>query len=374
MKNKRKYHIIIGSKGFFDSKIPEYTAYDDVGTFLELVKLSDAAKQNHQLFDEPVRILILKNNNYHGIVEAAHDRLGALIEELTEEDAEIYIHNPPRVLKTYLEDQFERSLIELDQEYEVYEIKRDSSIFVDKMMEISSNIIGQTNAIEEISKSLWYLTTVKREKPYVIMLYGNSSLGKTELVRQIAEKFFDGRFLEKHLSMFKNNNYSEYFFGDAPNRRSLGFDLLERESNLIFFDELDKCPEYFFSAFYTLFDNAEFKDATYDADVSGIVIVLTSNYHTEDEMKKHLGLPIFYRIDKMIHFEDFNCDTIYTIVKNEIEARKTEYDGKLTPEMVYAAVSPFISTKNENARTVKYKVQRVIEELLFEEVRDKMNN
>lgn len=112
------------------------------------------------------------------------------------------------------------------------------------------------------------------------MLYGNSSLGKTELVREIAEKFFGGKYLEKHLSMFKNNNYSEYFFGDAPNRRSLGYDLLERESNLIFFDELDKCPEHFFSAFYTLFDNVQFKDATYDVDVSGTVIILTSNYHT----------------------------------------------------------------------------------------------
>ena len=33
-----------------------------------------------------------------------------------------------------------------------------------------------------------------------------------------------------------------------------------------------------------------------------------------------------------------------------------------------------ISTTNENARTVKYKVQRVLEELLFEEIREKMNN
>lgn len=178
--------------------------------------------------------------------------------------------------------------------------------------------------------------------------------------------------LEKHLSMFKNNDYSEYFFGDAPNRRSLGFDLLERESNLVFFDELDKCPEHFFSAFYTLFDNTQFKDATYDADVSGIVIVLTSNYQTEEEMKKQLGLPIFYRIDKLIHFDDFSCDTIYKIVQNEILARKDEYDTKLTPEMVYAAVSPLISTSGENARTIKYKVQQVIEELLFQEVLEKM--
>lgn len=241
---------------------------------------------------------------------------------MTTDYAEIYVHNPPRVLMEYLEDQKKRALITLDVVSEKYEIKRDSNMFVNNIKEISSNIFGQQTAIEEISKSLWYLTSVEREKPYVIMLYGNSSLGKTELVRQVAEKFFEGKCLEKHLSMFKNNNYSEYFFGDAPNRRSLGFDLLEGESNLIFFDELDKCPEYFFSAFYTLFDNVQFKDATYDVDVSGIVIVLTSNYHTEEEMQKLLGLPIFYRIDKFIHFDDFDTDTIYEIVQNEILVRK----------------------------------------------------
>ena len=356
MEDKRKYHIIIGSKAYFDASLPDFTEDDEVDTFLELVKLSDAAKQSRYTFDQYASTLIVKNNNYHGIVETAHDRLGSLIEDLTTDDAEIYIHNPPRVLKEYLEDQYKRSLIELDVTSEEYEIKRDSEMFVENIASISSNLFGQANAIAEISKSLWYLTTVKREKPYVIMLYGNSSLGKTELVREISKKFFGSKCLEKHLSMFKNNNYSEYFFGDAPNRKSLGFDLLERESNLIFFDELDKCPEHFFSAFYTLFDNTLFKDATYDADVSGIVIILTSNYQTEDEMKKQLGLPIFYRIDKLIHFDDFSCDTIYAIVKSEIEARKSEYEDKLTSEMVYAAVSPLVSATGENARTIKYKV------------------
>lgn len=373
MDNKRKYHLIIGSKAFFDAKLPEFSEDDNVDTFLELVKLSDAAKQSRYTFDQFADILIVKNDNYHGIVDAAHDRLGPLIEDLTNDDAEVYVHNPPRVLMEYLEDQYKRSLIELEITPEEYHIKRDPTMFVENIRSISANLYGQQAAIEEISKSLWYLTTVKREKPYVIMLYGNSSLGKTELVREVSKKFFDGKCLEKHLSMFKNNNYSEYFFGDAPNRRSLGFDLLERESNLIFFDELDKCPEHFFSAFYTLFDNIQFKDATYDADVSGIVIIMTSNYQTKDEMKKQLGLPIFYRIDKMIHFDDFGCDTIYAIVKNEIETRKDEYEGKLTPDMVYAAVSPLISASGENARTIKYKVQQVIEELLFQEILEQMS-
>lgn len=373
MENKRKYHIIVGSKAFFDATLPMFDEDDAVDTFLELVKLSDTAKQNHRAFDAHADILILKNNNYHGIVDAAHDRLGPLIEDLTTEDAQIYVHNPPRVLKEYLEGQSARDLIKLEIIKETYSIEHNSALFVDRMREISLNIVGQQTAIKEISKSLWYLTTVNRAKPYVIMLYGNSSLGKTELVREIASKFFAGKCLEKHLSMFKNNNYSDYFFGDAPNRRSLGFDLLERESNLIFFDELDKCPEHFYSAFYTLFDNVLFKDATYDADVTGTVIVLTSNFHTEDEMKKQLGLPIFYRIDKFIHFDDFDCSTIYTIVQNEISNREDEYVDKLTPELVYAAVSPMISTSGENARTIKYKVQQVIEELLFKEVLEKLS-
>lgn len=372
MENKRKYHIIIGSKAFFDEKLPSFTEDDNVNTFLELVKLSDNAKQKGYQFDDFADNLIIKNNNYHGIVDAAHDRLGPLIEDLTTDSADIYVHNPPRVLREYLDDQYKRSIIELEIVPEEYVMQRDTTMFAKNINSISSNILGQKMAIEEVSKSLWYLTTVKRKKPYVIMLYGNSSLGKTELVKEISSKFFDGKCLEKHLSMFKNNNYSEYFFGDAPNRKSLGFDLLERESNLIFLDELDKCPEHFFSAFYTLFDSTLFKDATYDVDVSGVVIILTSNYQTEDEMKQQLGLPIFYRIDKMIHFNDFGSDIIYKIVKKEIDLRKDEYIEKITPEMVYAAVSPLISAKGENARTIKYKVQQVIEQLLFQEVLEEL--
>ncbi len=114
MKNKRKYHIIIGSNAYFDKNLPDFSEGDGVATFLELVKLSDATRQNQRLFNQHASKLIVKNNNYHGIVEAAHDRLGPLIEDLTTDDAEIYIHNPPRVLKEYLENQYKRALIEFD--------------------------------------------------------------------------------------------------------------------------------------------------------------------------------------------------------------------------------------------------------------------
>lgn len=373
----RIYKIVIGSSSYFDKALDEaYSIIDEknvkIPSFLELIRIFDAQKQSGNTDTVETPLLFIRNNDYNSIVNAAHDRLGPLIEDITHDKELILIHNPPRVLYEYLQDKKARNLITLEEDREEYSIQKEPEKFKENILRISDAIVGQDRAIIEISKSLWYLISVQRKKPYVIMLYGNSSLGKTELVREIAKHFFEGKVLEKHLSMFKNNNYSDYFFGEEPNRRSLGFDLLERTSNLIFLDELDKCPEFFYSAFYTLFDNVEFKDATYDVDISGAIIILTSNYLSEDEMKQHLGMPIFYRIDKMIKFEDFSPQTIYEITMKEIEARKEEYGDMISPERIYEIVSKEISTKNENARTIKFKVQQVIENLLFKEVENSL--
>lgn len=376
----RKYKVIIGSKAFYENHVSQFQSdllregkTIKIDNFLELVRLFDERKQlGHQFTDDnKASFMLLKNDNYCGIVESAHDRLGSLIEEITTYDAIIYVHNPPTTLDTYLNGLYERGKIDLSYEKEIYDIKREPDNFSNNIAQIKENIFGQHEAIEEISKSMWYITAVNRKKPYVVMLYGGSSLGKSELVREIAEKFFDSKVLEKHLSMFKNDIYSYYFFGDRPNRKSLGFDLLERESNLVFFDELDKCPEHFYSAFYTLFDNTVFSDATYDLDISGLLIVLTSNFMNLNEMKNHLGLPIFYRIDKFIHFNDFSEKTIYDITMSEIKAHVKECGGSFSAGEIYKRVCPDIQASGENARTIKNKVQAAIEKMFFEEVENR---
>ena len=100
--------------------------------------------------------------------------------------------------------------------------------------------------------------------------------------------------------------------------------------------------------------------------MSGTLIILTANYNSLEDMKKHLGLPIFYRIDKFIKFEDFESSTIYAIVKKEISSRKKELGDLLDEELIYSKVSMLVNTQGENARTIKSKVQGIIEELLFE--------
>ena len=366
--NKRKYIVIIGSKNYFEENIPD--KYKNIKfSFMELIKLSDNAKTNNIIFNEQSEILILRNDNYHGITEQAHDRIGQLLEELTCDDATIYIHNPTLVLHQYLENLSNNDYIDIKYLKEEYYINKNENEFVNNIKEISKSIIGQEDALIEISKSMWYLTRTNRKKPYVIMLYGDSSLGKTELVREIASKFYNNKFLEQHLSMYKNDRYSDYFFGEKPNRKTLGYDLLGRESNLIFFDELDKCPEYFYSAFYTLFDNEVFTEASYKVDISSLFIILTSNYKNKDEMKDRLGLPIYNRIDKFIQFNDFNVETIKKITLQEIKNRSNEFKEICSEEEIFKEVSKLIEVENENARTIKCKIQSVIENKLFESVK-----
>lgn len=369
----RIINIVTGSKAFFQEKIKDLS---NAVSFLDLIKLSDAYHGKNQVFpdDRKAELMILRNDNYHGITEQANDRLGNLIYDLTTDDSTIWIHNPPSNLLFFLNNQKNASEIELHTFPQLHDIVRDRDKYLQGIAAIKANIIGQDHAIIEISKTLRYLTTVKRKKPYVVMLYGNSSIGKTELVREIAKNFFSNQLLEQHLSMFKSNANGDYLFGDKPNRRSIGFDLLERESNLIFLDEFDKCADFFYSVFYTLFDNTVFKDAVYEVDVSGALIILTSNYSNEDEMKERLGLPIFYRIDKFIHFEDFDSETIFKIVQKELDDKYDEYKQYFSKEEIYALVSRRILNTGENARTIKNKIQAVIEEQLFEKFLENTEN
>ena len=330
----RTFNVIIGSRNFFDDCVKDVENNADY--FIDLVKLSDNLRNTRRPFDEDdkAEILIIKNDSYNGITEAANDRIGALIYELTLEDAVIWVHNPPSNLLRYLNSQESMRQIDIRFIRQEYDLERDKNKYVKAIESIQRKIIGQNQAV-------------------------------TELVREIAKNFFNDKFFEKHLSMFRNTANYDYLFGDKPNRRTLAFELLERESNLIFLDEIDKCADIFHSVFYTLFDNTVFMDSSYEVDISGILVILTSNYSDEEEIKEKLGLPIFYRIDKFIHFYDFSSETIYSIVRKEIDDRYEEYKEFLTKDEIYQKISKQIMTTGENARTIKYKIQTAIEELLF---------
>lgn len=369
----RKYIIIKGSEVFFDRtlrEIEEDYFSDENSDFLENVKQSDSMMKTGNYKKISREFLFIKNHHYHGINAEAHHRIGKLIEDYTSDNSTIVVHNPTRTLMDYINNKLDDEQVEADIIVENHIMIRDASIFQKNISRINDKVFGQEYAVKEITKTLWYLTKIERELPYVIMLYGDSGVGKTEMVREVSKYFFENKMLEKHLSMFQNEAYSDYFFGEKPTSKTLSYELFSRESNLIFLDELDKCPKHFHSAFYTLFDNTEFSDSSYNVDISKTIIFLTSNYRSQTEMLNELGAPIYYRIDKFISFKEFELNTIKQILEREVNQREKEYKDIFTKEQLLEVAKTQIKQTGENGRTIKQKVQKVIEEILFEELQD----
>lgn len=359
----RRYHVLNGSPSYFDDQLSALNIQGD-----EMSQKVLEFDQQRILGTKFILsdCLIVRNNHYLNLVESALSRLGSLIEDLTSGDADIFVHNPPLNLLNHIHSSeehgrctFEKCEDNLPRIASIDDVKKSINL-------VKQSVLGQDAALDSIGKSLFYLSKVKREKPFVLMFYGKSSLGKTETAKAIARVFYDGKMLEKHMSMFGTTGYASYLFGDKLNERSLGYDLFQRESNLVFLDEIDKCSDAFHAAFYSLFDSPRYLDTAYEVDIRNLVVILTSNYLSEKDIRKHLGDPIFNRIDKCIEFVDFSPSEQIALLEEEIDKQINEISESLDKNELFLVAARKISTKGANGRVIKFAVREAIEEALYE--------
>lgn len=69
---------------------------------------------------------------------------------------------------------------------------------------------------------------------------------------------------------------------------------------------------------------------------------------------------------KVLWMDMRDSATIHKIVCKELDDRFEEYKDYFSKDELYAIVSKRILTTGENARTIKNKIQTILEELLFE--------
>lgn len=88
---------------------------------------------------------------------------------------------------------------------------------------------------------------------------------------------------------------------------------------MILLDEFDKPNSVFYSAFYQVFDEGIFEDKNYIVNLENSIIICTSNYKTEEEIRKHLGDPIFFRFQKFIKFQELSNESKILIFEKLFE-------------------------------------------------------
>ena len=125
--------------------------------------------------------------------------------------------------------------------------------------------------------------------------------------------------MRKQFSMFHNDKFASYVFGGSHSESSFARDLLDRSSGVILIDEFDKANPVFHSAFYEVFDEGVFEDKNYRVQIGPALIICTSNYGSENEIRKALGDALYSRFDALIRFESLSPDEVKQVTNRLVD-------------------------------------------------------
>ncbi|AZR76743.1 AAA family ATPase [Bacillus thuringiensis] len=228
---------------------------------------------------------------------------------------QLYLHNPPeKIINQFRRSQYGNNIEIIENGHK----KVTKDFLKDIKKNFSTRIIGQESVEGDLLATLYPLINESFTKPVVVMFYGPSGIGKTETAKFINSLLNeDKKLFRKQFSMYQNESFSSYLFGDSTTRSSFSKDLLDRESNIILLDEFDKAHPIFHSAFYQMFDEGIFVDKNYKVNLEKAIIICTSNYNSQAEIKKHVGEAIFTRFDSFIKFNPLSSDAKAEIIKQQ---------------------------------------------------------
>ncbi|OTY75365.1 hypothetical protein BK749_14070 [Bacillus thuringiensis serovar vazensis] len=311
--------IFNGPKGEFIKQVPTEGSF----TLTNLVRFIDSKDSKDPSLQEGqynYDTLVIHSDEYSGVADFFIEGFLIYCIHFSEKFGytKILLHNPPAKIL----NQIESANLQLEIEIINYEYPRLELANLSKIKRDFENVIyGQTNVKDELLRTLYSLTNPGIHKPTVVMLYGPSSVGKTETAKFVNKIINPNQKLfRKQLSMFHNESFMNYIFGDKSN--SFAKDLLDRETNVILLDEFDKAHPMFYSAFYQLFDEGIYTDKFYEVNLENTIIFCTSNYHNEKEIKEKLGDPIFSRFNHFIKYVELSKEAKEAIIE-------TVYDEEL---------------------------------------------
>ncbi len=356
-------------------KLGETYDLQSVGSHITLLQLAsklDAARllSSKELLNFEEDTLIVWPEEFFGVRDNFTNSLWRNVLETNLQ--KVYVVNPPKLLVEQAKLLFgPGSVTERNHSYK--------SISLDLIKEVSgsldSTIVGQDEAIQSLPRCLVSLMNTEK-KPVVVMLYGPTGVGKTESAKIIA-KALGGEASRIQFSMLQTGSLAEYLYGSRVNSRSFAADLLERQSNVVIFDEFDKTGSAFHSAFYQLFDEGIFVDKNYSVDMTNTLIVCTSNYSSPQEIRQHLGEPLSSRFSAFIKYAPLDLAAKTTIIKQKINKLYESY-----PEDIRQAINkddieqrfmPLLY-KLSNVREITNYIEHIMSNSILASVEEKTDN
>ncbi len=212
-----------------------------------------------------------------------------------------------------------------------------------------SRLFGQNAAIDILVNLLAAVKTrlTRPGKPIASLLFvGPTGVGKTELVKALAEFMFGDseRLIRFDMSEFSDEVAVLRLTGDAGAQGLLTNKLRQQPFSVVLFDELEKAHYSFYDLLLQIMGEGRLTDAKGQvADFCSSVIIMTSNIgaghirqrspgfknssNSNDELQKHylhavqkfFRPELFNRIDQIIPFNTLNLKVLHPIVKRELD-------------------------------------------------------
>ena len=265
--------------------------------------------------------------------------------------------------------------------------------------ELKAHIIGQDEAIEKIANAVrrGRIQISPKKRPQSFIFVGPTGVGKTELVKRLADALFDSpdNLIRLDMSEFMEKFSVSRLIGSPPGY--VGYDdagqltekVRRKPYSVILFDEIEKAHKDVLNILLQILDEGRITDAQgRTVNFENTVIIMTSNAGSTDQntmgfgktqnditqevtmkaLERFLRPEFIGRVDEIVIFNNLsqeNFERIAVLMLDELveslkdKAIDLSYDGTVP---AYLAKKAFGSKKN--ARALRDLVRREVEEKL----------
>ena len=283
---------------------------------------------------------------------------------------------------------------------------------------IHERVIGQNEAVEAVSRAIRRgradITT--RKRPVSFIFAGPTGVGKTKLVKTIAEVMFDNEesLIRIDMSEYMEKHAVSKFIGSPPGY--VGFEeggqltekIRKHPYSVILFDEIEKAHPDVFNIMLQILDDGILTDAQgRKVDFKNTVIIMTSNLGAKEilgnvssklgfkkdeekdknisehesiknkvmeEVKRAFKPEFLNRIDDIIVFDRLTEDNIKEIAKLMLKSLEKRLNAnEINVTFTESAVSKIAKSGFDpvyGARPLRRAIQNEIEDMLSEEIID----
>ena len=269
---------------------------------------------------------------------------------------------------------------------------------------LKEKIVGQDEAIEAVSAAIRRnrVGISPKHKPVSFIFVGSTGVGKTELVKQLAEDLFDTpeSLIRLDMSEFMEKHAVSRIIGSPPGY--VGYDeagqltekIRRKPYSVVLFDEIEKAHPDVLNVLLQILDDGQITDAHgRKVNFENTVIVMTSNAGSDRKegtvgfnksvndlgkdramkaLQQFLRPEFINRVDEIVYFNKLTEEDFRPIARLMLEELKSSLKEKGLTLTYDDALLDYLVKKSYSAaygaRTLRRTIQKDVEDTLASEI------